>query len=175
MAWIKKDRGTLLRMGYTCCIFAIAYLALLFSRPKVHSENDLYFLNGEYQNYQFTDGTRGSHTYLIWLKNYSNPFQVDANFLDLFNKYEFEELPSDYPLTLSISKEDLNKLNNPNDNVRVFSIVYDNVKYLDTVDTIKEYNSILNYCYFFGLLVAGVLLVYFGYKSKIKTSIFSFK
>ena len=170
--WIKRDRGTLLFVGYSACIFAIALMTIKFSRPKVKNGNDLYFISAPFKDYKFIDGNKGYHNYEIWLKGYSNSFKINADFLSLFNKNKFTSSSSGDSLTISIAKDDFTKLNKGNEYLFIFSIKDASQTYLNPAETVKIYNSSNDYYYFSTLILLGLVLLYFGYKSKIKTSIF---
>ena len=170
--WVKRDRGTLLFAGYTLIIAAIIVSTIKFSRAKVKSAEDLHFISAQFKTYEFIDGNKGYHNYQIWLKGYSNAFKISADFLSLFHKTKFINSPSDSSLTLSIAKEDLNILNKNNDYLMIFSLTDSSENYLDLTETIKRYNSNQDYIYFGILFLLGIILLYFGYKSKIKAPIF---
>jgi hypothetical protein len=169
--WIKRDRGTLLFAGYAACIAAIILMTIKISRPNVKSVDDLYFINAPVSDYKFIDGKRGYHSYEISLRGYSNTFKINADFLNLFNKEKFTNSPSRDNLTISIAKEDLNKLNKGNEYLFIFSLANANEIYLKPTETVKKYNNTNDYYYFSSLILLGIILLYFGYNSKINTSI----
>ena len=169
--WIKRDRGTLLLAGYVACIAAIVLMTIKSSRPNVKSVDDLYFISAPVSEYKFIDRKRGYHNYEIWLKGYSNPFKINADFLNLFNKDKFTNSLSGDNLTLSIAKENFNKLNKGNEYLSIFSLTDANEIYLNPTETVKKYNSTNDYYYFSSLILLGLILLYFGYNSKLNTSI----
>ena len=80
-------------------------------------------------------------------------------------------IDSDSNLTLSIAQEDKIRLYKNGDYLMVFSLTESNENYLDFTETIKKYNSNIDYFYFGILFLLGTVFLYFSYKYKIKTAI----
>ena len=160
----KPNRNKLLIGGFGLCIAGIALLSIKFSRPTVKDKSQLKFISGQFDSYKFTDGTKGYHNYVFWLKEYSNSFQINADFLSLFYSNDFKMLNYHDSITISIAKEDINKLNKSN--LFIFSILSPKSTYLDLANVIKKYNRKTDYYFFVGLFALGLSFIYFGYKSK---------
>ena len=160
----KPNRNKLLIGGYGLCVAGIICFSIKISRPQVKDESQLQFISGQFDSYKFTNGTKGYRNYLLWLKEYSNSFQINADFLSLFSKNNFINLNYHDSITISIAKKDTSKLNKSN--LFIFSITTPKATYLNAADVIKKYNSWFDYFLFLGLSAFGLCLVYWGYKLK---------
>ena len=170
--WIRKDRGTLLFAGYLLCVAGLAMLFIRFNQPKPQDMSDFKLVSGQLYHTNFVDGSKGYHDYRFSLDNCMNSFKINADFLDYFNVSDFKQLNEGDSLTVGISKTDINKLNSTTEYLFVYLIKNSAETFLDSKDTIAFQNNKNEYYYFSGIIVLGLALIYFGYKSKIKSRIF---
>jgi hypothetical protein len=137
------------------------------TRDKIKSDDDLVKISGTYLTHSFKDNTgfkNFTHQYYFWTVEYSNPFQISAGYLRLFNKKDFiTNIGHGDVLVLSIPKRLEEKLNSE-DNVFVTSIESNGKTYLNKNEVleIERDLSTSNSDYYFGTLyLACGLFVYF--------------
>ena len=169
---IKRDRGSLLFLGYGCFLIAIILLYLDFTKPVIKSKDDLLFISGPITDLNFYDGNRGTHIYTIKLKNYTNTFQIKADFLSFFKSEAFRTIPPKQEVTIAIPKKFQKTLNTKYDILFIYSLTSNTETYLDYVQALKQHNS--NLLKYFSVLAAviGIVNIHFGNKAKNKTPIF---
>jgi hypothetical protein len=168
--WVKRDRGTLLFCGYAFLASAILFVYLDCTKVKVKSKEDLVFINGPFQNYSWIKYTKGS-LLTFKLQNFNARFQIAADFYGILKREEFKNIPYGQNITTAIPKEDEHFLNS-NNQLLAFSVASGKDTFLSLDDTIRKHND---YTFVIGVglfILLGFIFIYFGYKSKIKTSIF---
>lgn len=110
------------------------------TRDKITSGNDLFEVKGTYLTHSFKDNAgfkNFTHQYYIWTKEYSNAFQVKADYLRIFKGQDFiTEIRRENILVLSIPKHLEKKLDSP-DNVFVTSIESAGRIYLNKDEVLK--------------------------------------
>ena len=125
-------------------IVGLLFFLHFVTKPKVKSESDLYHISGQLSNYSFKDskGARATgHQYYIWLDNYSNTFQIKADYLGFFKQKDFEKRVSQKQiLNLTIPNELRSKLNT-NEKIFIFSVDTDSENFLDTQKTLDKENN----------------------------------
>ncbi|MEO6721453.1 MAG: hypothetical protein ABIN67_13885 [Ferruginibacter sp.] len=169
--WIKRDRGSLLFLGYVSFVIVIVFLYLDFSKPNLKSEKDLIFINGSITSFNFLDGFRGTHNYTFTLNGYYNTFQIKADFLNIFKSSDFKNIPSDQQITVGIPKDFKSSINT-NKKLFIYSLTSNEQTYLDCTKALKKHNGHLMKIFSGIFLLAGFIFIHFGNKSKIKTPIF---
>lgn len=170
--WIKRDRGSLLFLGYASFFLALFLLYLDFTKPVINSKNDLIFISGPITDFTFFDGSRGTHIYTLRLKNFKNTFKIKADFLSFFKKDEFRIIPAEQEVTVAIPKIFENILNTNYESVFIYSLTSNTETYLDYAQAIEKHNSNLLKYFSGAAILIGFVSIYFGNKAKIKTPIF---
>jgi len=151
-------------LGTTAFIY---FLYTGLTRDKITSDNDLVEVKGKYLRHSFKDVIEyknSSHQYYIWTEEYSNAFQVKADYLGIFNGRDFiTKIKRGDEVIFTIPKRLINKLNSA-DNVFVTSIQINRRTYLNKNETldIERHLATSNADYYIGTmyLVVG-LFVYF--------------
>lgn len=160
-----------LNEGHLGLLFGIVtFVYFLFTgvtRDKITSGNDLFEVKGTYLTHSFKDNAgfkNFTHQYYIWTKEYSNAFQVKADYLRIFKGQDFiTEIRRENILILSIPKHLEKKLDSP-DNVFVTSIESAGRIYLnkDEVLKIEQGLAASKSDYFIGTMhLAAGMFVYF--------------
>ncbi len=92
------------------------------NQPTIKSRNDLAFVSGQLNGYNFYDGTRGTHIYTFKIVGYESHFHIAAEFLGFFDKAGFESIDPKEDLSVGIFKQDTAKLSIPGKTVFVYAI-----------------------------------------------------
>ena len=162
------DKSKLTFAGIMLIGSAIAFTWIELAKPKVKRLDDLYFIKGQFRDYDF-DKHGGRYTiYTFRLKEYSNSFKIKADFLGGFEKGKFVNLQYGDSLTISISPKDIENLNTNNSYFFVFSIANNQTTFLDADYTIKKHNSNFIYYAATGFFLVGVISFYYGIQWKLK-------
>ena len=106
--WIDKEY-----YAFSSFAFLIAFLLffIYFKKDKISDENNLIKISGDINKYSFTTGSRGTKMYYLQLENYSNTFQIPADYLQFFKENEFrKEIEENDNLDLYISKPQFSDL-----------------------------------------------------------------
>jgi hypothetical protein len=150
--------------GHFGILFGIIAFIYFFytglTRERINSEGDLMEVEGIFVNNSFKDNTghrRNGHEYYIWIDNYQNPFQIKADYLNVFKGVEFISTvrPGDQ-IQFTIPKFMESKLNSDY-NVFVTSIKVKRRTYLSKERTLEIEKSIMSlYADFF---LAGFFLI----------------
>ena len=152
-------------------IVAIVTLIEFFLKDDVKSEKDLIILTGQVSNYSFKDISKGNrmlHEYYIWINNYSNTFQIKADYIKYFRTIDFEnKVLSSKTIQFTIPKYQIKELNIKEKNIYIMSIDVGYNNYLDKNKTIDIEKSIIDIFVSIGFIIVG-LLWYFLRKYKLK-------
>ncbi len=169
--WVKRDRGSLIFIGFLCLFCAIAFLYIDLTKPEIKDKNDLIFITAPITDFNFYDGNRGIHIYTIRLKNYRSSFQIKADFLSFFKSDEFRTISSGQDVTVAIPRV-FEKALNSDKTLLIYSLTSNNENFLDCAQTIEKHNS--NLIKYFSVLATliGIVFIYFGNKAKDKTTLF---
>jgi hypothetical protein len=152
-------------LGYFLLLVGFFIVFQKISTPFIKSEN-LFFIKGQFENLHIYNGPRGYHDYSFKIKNYTNSFQIAADFLDIFDKINFATLDSTDEIILSIDKRDSSKLNIYEQQIQVYSLANDNETFLDSNQAIKKANSPEEYYIAGSIIILGAFFLYFENKSK---------
>ncbi len=160
---IKNNLGRWFSRDYylPAAIFLFGGIVLIFSdliKPSIHSEEDLYTVQGRYlkRSFVYVQGRGGGYNYELWLDNYSNAFRIRADFIPEGLKEQFNaNMKKMENLTLKIANEDSVKLNS-GETIFVYGIQSDYYTFLHTRDTIAIHNDKLGLWLSFGLITSGL-------------------
>jgi hypothetical protein len=158
----------LLFAGGFFLVAGILLVVMRVTQPTIKSRNDLAFVSGQLNGYNFHDGTRGTHIYTFKIVGYESHFKIGADFLGFFDKAGFESIDPKEDLTVGIFKKDLRKLSIPGKTVFVYAIADKDVNYLDVDQAIKAHNSLFAYYASAVFIVMGIITIYFNLPSKVK-------
>ena len=130
---------------------------------KLTSSNDLTEIKGTYIKHSFKDNTgfkNFTHQYYIWTANYSNAFQVKADYFRFFNGEQFAtNIKLGDSIVFTIPTYLKTKLNSE-ENVFVTSILANSVTHLDKTKVLDFEKHLadtnLDYFFAFGFLAAGL-------------------
>ena len=161
--WIRRDKWTLLFGGFFMIAISISLLYIDYTKPQVKKKEDLLFIKDAFSDYSWVKYSKGSRLTLR-LQHYSNDFQIKADFYSILDKKGLDNISYGDSIEVSIPAESAKDLNI--DNALIFSLRTDHFTLLDYRDAIKNHNSNLIKIFAVILFLAGVLFVYFGYKSK---------
>lgn len=134
-------------------------LGFYLFKPSIHSKDDLECVKGKYSRHSFTYSSLrgGGYRYYVWLKNYSNPFKIKADFIDHSLKRKFEgSIRFGDELIIDIQKGKKPKLNS-NENIFIYSMRSNEVVYIDSKDTLAKHNSPFLLFISIGFILFGVL------------------
>jgi len=162
---IKRQMTKYLQDKYLGLFFCIGFSIYLnykfFTKEKIESDKDLVEIQGRLSDYSFKDGTgrkRMGHEYYILLDNYSNQFQIKADYLNDFKGVDFiTTVNRGDKVVFTIPKSEQEKLNST-DNVFVTSIKVKRKSYLDknkVIETEKSYTVLYGAL---GFLVLGFII-----------------
>ena len=148
------------------CAF-IYFLYIGLTKEKIASSNDLTEIKGIYLRHSFKDNTgfqNYTHQYYIWTTNYTNVFQIKADYLKIFNAREFAtKIKVGDDVTFTLPTKLCEKLNSDN-NIFITSIEANGTTYLDKnkVLDLEKKSAYDNFDFFiaFVFLIAG-LFAYF--------------
>ncbi|NNV57258.1 hypothetical protein [Limnovirga soli] len=157
------------RRQYAFVSFSILIgLWLLFSSiitEKISSPSELITINGTLAKYSFIDGKRGTKKYYIWLTQHEATFQIPADFLNFFDKSEFEKVANiGQFISVEISKSDKTNLTKSNERIRIYDLHNDNLSFLKSSLTIKKENNILQYLVGPLFILAGICYYFYRWK-----------
>lgn len=139
--------------------FAVSFMMFLnfFIEDKVRSENDLQYIEGSVVEYSFKQGFRGSKIYYIWLENYGCTFQIPADYLHLFDEFNFRRIVNvGSKVVLFIRKSELKYLKR-NKDIFVFHVNDPIYTYLSQKDTIEIEMKPMGLYGGFGFLIGGIM------------------
>jgi hypothetical protein len=159
------------RLLFAGSFFLLAGILLVVMRatqPTIKSRNDLAFVSGRLNGYDFHDGTRGTHIYVFRIAGYESYFKISAEFLGFFDKTGFESIDPKQDLSVGIFKQDTAKLSIPGKTVFVYAIADKDVNYLDVDQAIKAHNSLFAYYASAVFIVLGIIMIYFNLPSTVK-------
>jgi len=161
--WFIRDRGQLLFGGFLACVSSLVFLYMQITQPKIKNDLDLQFISGTFKDYSFIDGSRGYHNYTFRLNPYLNSFKVKADFLFAFNDKKFKNLNFGDTVILTISKDDIYKINS-NAYIFIFSAADSRTDFLNLADSLKKHNSYQLFYISGAYFLLGLVMVFFGYK-----------
>ena len=165
------DKGKLTFAGTMLVFSAIAFIWIELAKPKIKHTEDLYFIKGQFENYDFDKRSGRYTTYNFKLKEFENSFKIKADFLGGFEKSKFINLQYGDSLTISISPDNIINLNTKNSYFFVFSITNNELTFLDVNHTLKKHNNNFNYYGGIGFMIVGAILLYFGLQFELKNEI----
>ena len=169
--WILGDRERLLPAGVMSLLVAPVLLFLHINREKIRTEDDFHFISGPFAEYRWTSyGGKGGSNLTFRLQNYSNRFQIKADFYSILRQQEFKAIPYDEVITVGIlktSSHDLNTLVSP---IPVYSVTSGSFTYLDPDAAISKHNSSFMFYAAGFFLILGCTFIYLGWKAKVKSS-----
>ncbi|ULQ57118.1 hypothetical protein KJS94_02765 [Flavihumibacter rivuli] len=132
---------------------------------KVSSLADLTTVEGQLSRYSFIDGKKGTKRYYIWLTQYNASFQIPADFISYFDKDHFKEaVGPGQTISISISKDDINKTRHSNYRIRIYSLQTESQSFLLSSFTLKKENNIIQYMIGPLFIMAGI--GYYLYRHK---------
>jgi hypothetical protein len=140
--FVRRDRGSLLFAGILSLASAVAMLFLYFDKEKIRSKEDITFISGPFEEYNWADlGGRNGSSLTFTLQNYSNRFKIKADFFPILQTDKFKAIPYGATLTIGIPNGFAKYLNTPKEPFFVYSIASNNFTYLDLKDAIAKQNS----------------------------------
>ena len=171
--WIQKERSSKLVGGFLMLAVAILFLHHRLTQDVVRTKDDLKFIKGQLYDFRFARGTRGYRSYDFWLFHHPILYRIDADFLTFFDEDGFRQLNSGDTLTISISKEEYDKIGGPQfqkipSYILVYSIENDTKTFLDCNKAIQKHNSFYPFYAAVGFFLAGVTMIYLLYKTRQK-------
>lgn len=137
---------------------------MFFTDDKVESEDDLIEIEGQLADYSFKDVTgykRTGHEYYLLLDNYSNVFQIKADYLNDFKALDFISTVNKGNKVFFTIPRSQEKNLNTTENVFVTSIKVKRKTYLDkskVIEIEQSYALLYGAC---GFLVLGFLIFKF--------------
>ena len=170
--FVRRDRGSLLFGGILSLVTAFVLLFIHFYKENINSKDDITLISGQFNEYSWVDlGKRNGSSLTFTLKNYSNRFKIQADFLSILKKDKFKSISYGETLIIGIPNSYVKFLNTEKKPLLVYSIASNNLTYLDLKNTIEKHNSPL-ILLFSGLIgVGGLIFIYFGKRAKVKTPI----
>ena len=153
-----------IELGYCLVFTSILVFFISYNRPEIESEADLYVFKGQLLDYKFN--SIRTYDYTFRLKEYTNSFQIIADFAGVFEGEAFGKLQQGEALTLAIAKNEAGYLNTTDCKLYVYSIKNAQTAFLDSEIALEKYNSKLLYYLLIALMLGGFWLLQFGYKER---------
>ncbi len=136
------------------------------NRDFINSKKSLTSVEGKYIRHTFLDNAglkNMGHEYYIWIEEYSNKFQIPANYLGAFQKTLFEQqVRKGDKISISYAKTQNDKINS-NGDVFLTSVRVNGFTYLNKNDILKIEAKLSksNSDYYIGLMYLATSLVVF--------------
>ena len=159
--WISREKyfGTTISI-----LIGVFFIYHGFSRDSINSDKDLYEVTGTLNEYSFEESDsfrRNNIYYYLWLTEYSNRFQIKADFANYFNRRKFEQLASTgTTIKLLIPKQRVKELNT-GENIYVMAIKTKSSTFMNSYYTIREEKNNYDIELGLGFLAAGILFYLF--------------
>jgi len=134
---LGEDRARLLMGSLFSIAVSVFFLLFWLLKTTIHSEKDLYYVNGPFESYNVDNSGYGSEL-TFRIQNYPNTFQVEAEFSGLLKKKDFYKIPDGDTISIGIAAAKRKYLNNKSGNIFVYSIKTKNDVYLNSSQTIKR-------------------------------------
>lgn len=160
--WIDKRQYAF--VSFSVLIGLWLFVSAIITQ-KVSSASDLINIDGTLSKYSFIDGNRGTKKYYIWLTQYKATFQIPADFLNYFEKNQFENFFAEGQiLFIGIAKSDQNKLGNSKHRVRIYDLHNNSLSFLKSSLTIKQENNVLQYLVGPLFILAGICFYFYRHR-----------
>lgn len=160
-----KNKSTGLRFVSFC--FALAGILFIYgeiTKAKYRSIDDLVFINGPFKDY--TDYNAGkTHIFSFRLKNYSNNFIINNDYLHLLQFDSFFKIKDGQNIKVGFLPGSQENINTIGKKIYVYAISGNNVNFLDAKDTIKQYNN--KHMLLFGLSLLVCAILAYSYSNKL--------
>lgn len=157
-----------IKLGTFLLLLGAFVFYLKYTDVPIKNSNDLYFTKGHLSSHRFVRGYRGSLDYSIKLEEFTNSFQIKADFVGVFQTEAFEKLKEGEELTFAIYKKKAECLNNTTDNIGIYSLESSKIVFLATDSALKIHNSNGIYYLVACITFTGLVLVIYGYSKRRK-------
>lgn len=157
------SRG-LRRSSVILFLAAVGILYLDLTKPKFDSKADLTFISGPFTYYTVYNAGK-THSFSFTLKNYSNVFYINTDYLRILNFAKFSKIKYGTMLRLGFLTASLDDLNNGDKMIFVYSISDNYTTYMNWKETIKWYNN--PYWKLFSLILFIMAVFCYSYAVKI--------
>ncbi|HET6555817.1 MAG TPA: hypothetical protein VFG54_00790 [Prolixibacteraceae bacterium] len=160
--WLDRDYYAFTTISIIISLLSISHFV---TKDKIHSDNDLIRIEGEFIDYSFQHGSRGNKMYYFWLKEFNCTFQIPADYLDSFDKNRFiSNVRINEILVLYISKKQFENLN-LDKRIFVQHIEKEKLIFLNKRDSIEQESGFGEIYFGVAFFIAG--LVYFRIRTTI--------
>jgi hypothetical protein len=155
-----KETRSKLFLSIFLIIIANVFLGFYITKDKIYSKFDLTEVSGSLIDFKFYERksfNRELYDYTISLSNYPNSFQIIADFVERFNKSNFQQtIGFGDKLYLAISKKEYQNINHKR-RIKIFGIRSETIIYMNVNDAIKEYNSQFPLFGIVALMIMGLI------------------
>ena len=162
--WLDRKK-----YAFTTIAIFIGCLTLYttIKKEKITSVKDLIHVEGTLSSYSFTNGSRGSKLYHLWLKDYSCIFKIPADYLPCFDKSKFinSNLEGEM-VNLKISKKENGEIFSNGSSVFVHGIYAADQYFLNENCAIKTEQTNFPYSITFSFLFITAGVAFYIYKRK---------
>ncbi|WP_282160702.1 hypothetical protein [Ulvibacterium marinum] len=143
-----------------CVIVALLMFHSEYNKITIKNESDLTRVSGTLKKYSFLDNLpRNGKQYIIELVEYQNNFQIFADHINLFAKFEFQEgVHVGDSILLKVPVKEISYLNSKNERIMIAGLLAKKREFLVSRQVImKEQGS--------AGLIAGVAFLIAGFVS----------
>lgn len=159
-AFLTPDfQNMLTRMRLLSFCFTIAGLFFIYgecTKARYRSMNDLVFINGPFRNYT-VDNAGKTHIFSFQLKNYSTNFIINNDYLHLLRFNSFVKLKAGQNINVGFLAAPQETINAIGKEIYVYAIAGNNENYLDSKNTIIQYNNKNGLLFGLLLLICAIL------------------
>ena len=135
-----------------------------FTKTTFRNPDDLIFVNGPFKNYRVYNAGK-THRFSFQLKNYSNNFIINNDYLHLLQSANFVKIGDGQNIKVGFLGDSQENLNVIGENIYVYAISGNNINYLDSESAMKEYNN--KSMLLFGLTLFVCAIISYSYSVKL--------
>lgn len=151
-------------MAFLFIVVGFFFIYGEFTKATFRSPDDLIFVNGPFKNYLVYNAGK-THRFSFRLKNYSNNFIINNDYLHLLRFANFNKIGDGQNIKVGFLEDSEENLNVIGENVYVYAISENDIDFFDTKNAIKQYNN--KNMLLFGLSLFVCAIISYSYSVKL--------